>query len=101
MSIRFAAAQRAMSVLTGPGGQVRAVGRAANDNAASTRDVLLRDALKHFARHGLRAAQVARDNAIEAHRLGDPAESAHWLEICRALDRRMAMATAARINPAR
>lgn len=101
MSIRFAAAQRAISVLTGPAGQARLAGRAANDNAPGGRDVLLRDALKHFARHGLRAAQVARDNALEAHRLDDPAASTHWLEICRALDRRMATATAARISPAR
>ncbi len=100
MSIRFAAAQRAMSVLTGPAGHARLTARAANDNAPTGRDVLLRDALKHFAQHGLRAAQVARDNAMEAHRQSDAAACTHWTEICRALDRRMAMALAARIEPA-
>lgn len=100
MSIRYVAAQRAMAVLTGPAGQVRLTARAANDNAASGRDTLLRDALKHFAQHGLRAAQVARDNAMDAHQQGDDAGSRHWIEICRALDRRMAAELAARITPA-
>ena len=102
MPIRFAAARPALRHSLAPRARARLIGGAANDNhvAVQGHDPLLRDALKHFAQHGLRAAQVARDNALEAHRLGDAAESAHWLEICRALDRRMAMALAARIAPA-
>ena len=98
MSIRFASPRPAASVLAGTLGRARLQGRAANDNAPAGRDAVLRDALKHFAQHGLRAAQVARDLAVEADRLGDDATRDHWIEICRTLDRRMAVALCARIG---
>lgn len=101
MSIRFAAAHNSIAALAGAGNHARLMGPAANDNGAPAQDVLLRDALKHFARHGLRAAQVARDNALAALNLDDDISCTHWLGICRTLDRRMAMALAARIALAR
>lgn len=71
--------------------------RAANDNDSGCgREKLLRDALKHFARHGLGAAEAARTEAERAIRAGDRLGYDHWLGICRALDRRMAAALAAR-----
>ena len=99
MTIRFASASIASAAFVSPGHQ--STPRAANDNPAAgdvARDVLLRDALKHFARHGLRAAEVARQNAERAFFAGDRPAYRHWLEICRALDRRMALACHARIE---
>lgn len=70
---------------------------AVNDNdTAIDRNKLLRDALKHFACHGLGAAEVARAEAERAILAGDRRGYAHWLGICRALDRRMAATFAAR-----
>jgi hypothetical protein len=69
------------------------VARAANDNAEpGIRDDVLRDALKHFARHGLGAAEQARHEAERAFFAGDRKAYQHWLAICRTLDRRMAAA---------
>ncbi len=71
--------------------------RAANDNAIGFPDeVLLSAALRHFAEHGLGAAEQARQRAEEAFFSGDRVNYSWWLEICRALDRRMAAAIAAR-----
>lgn len=101
MTIRFASANTAAFVRSAHGdARLR---RAANDNAAQgastgPHDVLLRDALKHFAQHGLRAAEVARQNAERAFFAGDRPAYRHWLEICRALDRRMALACHAHIE---
>ena len=53
-------------------------------------DPVVIEALRHFARHGLCAAQRARDNAVAAHRSGDLAGYDWWLCVCRTLDRRMA-----------
>ncbi|MDE2435077.1 MAG: hypothetical protein KGM49_02340 [Sphingomonadales bacterium] len=73
--------------------------RAANDNhPGSGRDLLPRDALKHFARHGLGAAEAARGEAERAFFAGDRQSYLHWLNICRTLDRRMAAAISARIE---
>ncbi len=76
--------------------------RAANDNAHGfSNEVLLRAALKHFAEFGLGAAEQARINAERAFFAGDRADYQWWLEICRAVDRRMAAALAARRKAAR
>lgn len=108
MTIRFASASSAFAAFltVRPDSEFHA--RAANDNATPksaagliTHDVLLRDALKHFARHGLRAAEVARQNAERAFFAGDRPAYRHWLEICRALDRRMAQACHAHVEACR
>ena len=101
MTIRFASASIASAAFVSPEHSSKMRARAANDNHAprdAAHDVLLRDALKHFARHGLRAAEVARQNAERAFFAGDRPAYRHWLEICRALDRRMALACHARIE---
>lgn len=95
MTIRFAAAYSGESTVI-----VRALSAAvrpaANDNVAGfPRDVLLRAALKHFAEYGLGAAEQAHRNAEAAFFAGNRDEYRHWLDICRALDRRMADAVVA------
>lgn len=75
--------------------------RAANDNAQDrSNDILLRAALRHFAEHGLGAAEQARINAEQAFFAGNRDEYRRWMEICRTLDRRMAAAAAAHHSPA-
>lgn len=91
MSIRFAAAC--------PGGN-RQVGRVlaftppalpANDvEPGFGRDRLLREALRHFAEHGMAAAPRARARAEAAFFAGQREEYLRWMAICRTLDRRMA-----------
>jgi hypothetical protein len=97
MTIRFAAAHSGESTVIIRAFMGTAVVRtAANDNAADfPRDILLRAALKHFAEYGLGAAQQAHRNAEAAFFAGRRDEYRHWLEICRALDRRMAEAVVA------
>jgi hypothetical protein len=74
---------------------------AANDNVRSRGDDrMLRAALRHFAAHGLGAAEAARSNAETAFFAGDRNEYRWWLGICRMLDRRMAEAVAARRDAA-
>ena len=74
---------------------------AANDNVRGIPDDrILRAALRHFASHGLGAAEAARIEAERAFFAGDRAEYRWWLEICRMLDRRMAEAVAARRDAA-
>ena len=71
----------------------RIAARAANDNGDLARqDQVVRDALKHFAVHGLNAAEDAAKRARTAHRSGDAAGLRHWLQICAALDPRRAAA---------
>ena len=53
-------------------------------------------ALKFFAQHGLSAAERAKEQAQEAFFNDDRKAYRNWLEICRALDRRMAAAVEAR-----
>jgi hypothetical protein len=88
-----------MTILFGPvspgwpgaGIKVALPTRAANDNDSDlTRDGLLRAALCHFAEHGLGAAELAHRRAEQAYFAGDAKEYRHWLDICRALDRRLA-----------
>ncbi len=74
---------------------------AANDNATGQlQNNLLRDALLHFARHGLGAAELAQREAERAFFAGDRDGYRHWLGICRALDQRMAAALAVRADRA-
>lgn len=57
---------------------------------AANDEQILGEALRHFARHGLSAAEHARRNAQVASQSGDSASCRWWIEICRRLDRRMA-----------
>jgi hypothetical protein len=101
MPIRFAAARAAQHLTLARHLCVRLARSAANDNAsdrAGAHDPLLRDALKHFARHGLGAAETARRAAERAFFAGDRRGYDYWLGICRTLDRRMAGALAARVD---
>ncbi len=69
---------------------------AANDNfLAQPDDATLRAALRHFAEHGLAAAEQARRHAEDAVFAGDRGAYRWWLDICRTLDRRMARELAA------
>jgi hypothetical protein len=99
MTIRFAAAHfqhnRVLTQVLGG----RAWLRAANDNAlGAPGDKLLKAALRHFAEHGLGAAEQARALAEAAFFAGDREQYRWWLAICRTLDRRMAEAVAAHIG---
>lgn len=99
MTIHFAAARPLLNSYVGRRlGQGRAQ-PAANDNSSDVSSAaVLRDALKHFAVHGLGAAQHARDQAERAFFAGDRDTYQRWLGICRALDRRMAVALRARTH---
>ena len=95
MTIRFAAAHSTDSSALVRALTARRPLDAANDNAtgaATGSDRLLKAALRHFARHGLSAAELARGNAEEAFLAGKSEEYRWWLAICSALDRRMAAA---------
>lgn len=70
--------------------------RAANDNGCAIGDnPLLTAALRHFAAHGLGAAEAAGARALDALRAGDEDGYRHWLAVCRTLDRRAANAVRA------
>jgi hypothetical protein len=91
MSIRFAAPPNARSARLSPREIGKAIGLPANDNGGSrASDAMLHAALRHFAEHGLAAAHRARKQAEAAFFAGDRQGYQWWLEICRALDRRMA-----------
>ena len=96
MTIRFAAPPSAIA----PRMSVRTIHERsslpANDNGDErSSDAMLHAALRHFAEHGLAAAQRARRQAEAAFFAGDRQGYQWWLEICRALDRRMANELAA------
>jgi len=99
MTIHFSAAQSNLA-----GQAVRSVLscmplRPANDNGPEpANDVLLRQALLHFGKHGLGAPRLAADRAIEACEAGDEERTRHWLGVCRLLDRRLATRTAKRLG---
>jgi glycerol-3-phosphate O-acyltransferase len=103
MSLRFAASRHGehafvAQMLTAP-----ALVRAANDNGRPIGEMLneptmLRSALLHFARHGLAAAEHARNAAEAAFATGDEEQYRHWLTVCRILDRRMAQGTKLRLE---
>lgn len=75
---------------------------AANDNAGGASgssvggELLLKAALRHFAQHGLSAAERARENAEAAFFAGDSDQYRWWMAICTTLDRRMPAAVAFR-----
>ncbi len=91
MSIRFAAPRHAIrNHMENPAAQAACL-RAANDNGHRYHgDATIHAALRHFAEHGLAAARHARTQAEAARLAGDDQGYDWWLEICRALDRRMA-----------
>lgn len=97
MSIRFAPASRGTSTPLARTLKTRRGLVPANDNTGTfSGERLLGEALRHFARHGLGAAEAARANAEQAFFAGDRDRYQHWLDICRLLDRRMAAAVAFR-----
>jgi len=97
MTIRFAPARRRTvhSLNLGYSLAQNHRGAYANDNnspVAANDQGLLADALRHFAEHGLHAAEHARDRAMDAKRAGDADCYNWWLSICAVLDQRMANA---------
>ena len=91
MPIRFASPPHALAPRLSPREIGSACGLPANDNGGDRpSDAMLHAALRHFAEHGLAAAHRARKQAEAAFHAGDGQSSRWWLEICRALDRRMA-----------
>ena len=91
MSIRFAAPQSSLAPRLSRREIGQAIGLPANDNGGTrASDSMLHAALRHFAEHGLAAAHRARKQAEAAFFAGDRQGYQWWLEICRALDRRMA-----------
>ncbi|MEW9855871.1 hypothetical protein [Novosphingobium sp. M1R2S20] len=91
MTIRFAAANTASNIVV-RACRCRSVElRPVNDNDRHRLDQsLLAAALRHFARHGMAAAENAANRALWARRDGDDQACLHWLALCRQLDRRMA-----------
>ena len=90
MSIRFAAPPSPNSVRMSTA-RVRDVRpHAANDDGDLVGEEHIHAALRHFAQHGIGAAKHARAQAVAAIEAGDRQTYEWWLEICRALDRRMA-----------
>ena len=91
MTLRFAAPPEALAPRLSPRRIREVCGLPANDNGgARPSDAMLHAALRHFAEHGLAAALRARKQAEAAFFAGDRQGYQWWLEICRALDRRMA-----------
>ena len=95
MSIRFATPNPPRGCLTRWQSREavrRAVLSAANDNLLwQARAAVLHDALSHFAVHGVGAARLAGERALAAAERGDAPDHARWLDICRSLDRRLAV----------
>lgn len=95
MSIRFAAAGSGQCMVVACVLQRPRLRMADNDvdhgaSAPICQDASLVHALRHFARHGLDAANEAGRLARQARRQGDTGQYQHWLGVCRHLDRRMA-----------
>lgn len=93
MPVHFAAARCAARSPVARALARKAVRRAANDNPGGAGEVetqVLHAALRHFAEHGLRAAEEAAAQAEQAWRAGDPAACAWWTGVCRKLDRQLA-----------
>lgn len=114
MTIRFAAARPSMTAFLGRTLWSPDLPCIGNDNAPAqnpppaqaapdtppsyTPDELLREALLHFAVHGLGAAHEAKHEAARCFALGREAEYRHWLAICRHFDRRMASALSRKLE---
>jgi len=92
MTIRFAARLPLLAPHLRPRSGSTISTLPANDNGTGTSDATLHAALRHFAEHGLAAAQRARGQAEAAFFAGDRQSYQWWLEVCRTLDRRMAAA---------
>ncbi len=100
MPVHFAAARSTAHSPIARALAKKALTRAANDNgplggplgssSASSFDTMMRDALRHFAEHGMGAAEEARRQAEQAHFTGDEQGYRYWLGLCRALDSRLA-----------
>lgn len=92
MTIRFAAARNRRDTVLGRTLAVRrqALAAANDDERFTGTDEMLREALRHFARHGIGAASDAHRRATAAFFAGDRDGYDWWLGICRALDRRLA-----------
>lgn len=109
MSVRFASANNPARRLgwraAGRGLIAPALARAVNDNGpaapmAEGFDPLLTDALRHFAVHGLAAAETAVDLAAEAGARDDADARDHWLAVTRMFDRRLAARAECVLEPA-
>lgn len=108
MPVHFAAARSTAHSPIARALARKALARAANDNgdgginavAEASFDHVMRGALRHFAEHGMGAADTARRLAEEAHALGDAAAYKWWLGVCRALDRNLAGRVERRIEGA-
>lgn len=106
MPVHFAAARSTAHSPIARALARKAHARAANDNGdaaqmaaeASSFDHVMRAALKHFAEHGMGAADAARYHAEEAHFDGDMEAYAWWLGVCRALDRNLAARVERRVD---
>ena len=109
MSVRFASANHPARRLgwraAGRGLVAPALARAVNDNGEMAVggvqfDPLLTEALKHFAVHGLAAAEAAVDLAAEAGARHDADARDHWLAVTRMFDRRLAARATRVLEPA-
>lgn len=101
MTIRFAAARKRSNPVLARVLHPALSLRHANDNQRSASELdVLTAALRHFAEHGLGAAERARKNAEAAFFAGDSERYRRWHSICRTLDRRMGEAVSARTRSA-
>lgn len=99
MTIHFAAARTANASVLARALRLPAVRRAANDDPLRDEaDAVLAAALRHFAVHGLAAADRAELEARKAASACDADGLAHWLAICATLDPRRARNTARKLN---
>ena len=102
MPLRFAPARTASRSPIARALTRRSDARAANDNGdpGLADDATLSAALRHFAAHGMGAAQAAANKAERALAEGDWQAHDWWLGICRTFDRRLAdrQAEAARLR---
>lgn len=104
MPVHFAAAFSNQCSAIGRLRPARMPLNAANDNGSGVGgERLLKAALRHFAEHGLSAAERARENAEAAFFAGDSDQYRWWMAICTTLDRRMPSAFAFHrsVSPAR
>ena len=103
MPIHFAAARCAARSPVARALAKKAVRRAANDNLggageSGVESQVLGAALRHFAEHGLRAAEQAASQAEQAWHSGEFETSRWWTEVCFTLDRGMALALRQRLT---
>lgn len=90
MTLRFAAARTSAASPLARIFARRAPGDAVNDNGSETLDNMLHAALRHFAEHGLGAADDAHRRAERAFFVGNRESYQWWLGVCRTLDKRLA-----------